>query len=79
MPSENHFGLDGTKPVVGDSDKPRLKPVSSATETSLKIEFSMVASLDMKIPKANKPPRADRYSRAETHLKQQLSLVSVNN
>ena len=29
-----HFGWDATKPVFGVSDKARLKPVSSATETS---------------------------------------------
>ena len=28
------LGLDATKPVFGVSDKARLKPVSSATETS---------------------------------------------
>ena len=29
-----YMGLVATKPVVGGSDKARLKPVSSATETS---------------------------------------------
>ena len=32
------MGLNRTKPVFGVSDKARRKPVSSATETSLKIE-----------------------------------------
>ena len=41
------MGLVARKPVVGVSDKMRLKPVSTATETSLKIEISLVASLDM--------------------------------
>ena len=40
------MGLDATKPVFRASDKARLKPVSSAMETSLKIEISRVASLD---------------------------------
>ena len=37
------MGLDVTKPDVGDSDKARLKPVSSAPETIISPE----ASLDM--------------------------------
>ena len=41
------MGLDVTKPVFGVSDKARLKPVSSATETSFKIGISLVASLNM--------------------------------
>ena len=40
-------GLVATKPVFGVSDKVRFKPVSSAIETSLQIEISLVASLDM--------------------------------
>ena len=35
------------KPVFGISDKVRLKPVSSATETNQNIETSLQASLDM--------------------------------
>ena len=31
---ENYMGHDTTKPVLGVSDKMRLKPVSSASETS---------------------------------------------
>ena len=34
------------KPVFGVPNKARLKPVSSASETSKKIEISLVASLD---------------------------------
>ena len=41
------MGLDATNPVFEVSDKARLKPVSSATETSKKIENMLVASLDM--------------------------------
>ena len=33
-------GLDANKPIYGVSDKPRLKLVSSATETSKKNEMS---------------------------------------
>ena len=39
------------KPVFGVSDKVRFKPVSSDTETSQKIEISLVASLDMILSK----------------------------
>ena len=42
-----NLGLDATKPVFGVSEKVRLKPVFSATETSWKIEISLLASLDM--------------------------------
>ena len=45
------MGLDATKPVLGALDKARLKPVSSATETSQKIETLLVANLDMIISK----------------------------
>ena len=41
------MGHDATKPVFMVSDKVRLKPVSSAMETSSKIEISLEASLDM--------------------------------
>ena len=41
------MGLDATKPVFAVSDKTRLKPFSSATVTSQKIEILLVASLDM--------------------------------
>ena len=34
-----HMGLDATKPVFRVSDKVRLKPVSSAAETSLKFRY----------------------------------------
>ena len=43
----DHTGLDAIKPVFGISEKVRLKPVSSVTETSYKIENWLVASLDM--------------------------------
>ena len=36
-----------TKPVFRVSDKARLTPVSTATETSKKIEILLVAGLDM--------------------------------
>ena len=45
------MGLTETKPVFGVSNKVRLKPVSSATENSYKIEISPVASLDMILSK----------------------------
>ena len=41
------MGFDVTKPVFGLSDKARLKPISSGTETSYKNENSLVASLDV--------------------------------
>ena len=41
-----HLGLVMTKPVFGVSHKASFKPVSSATETSLKIKISLVAGLD---------------------------------
>ena len=39
--------LVSTKPVFGVTEKVRLKPVSSATKTSWKIDISLEASLDM--------------------------------
>ena len=45
------MGLDATKPVFGVFDKAKIKPVTPATETSKKIEFSLVASLDIKLSK----------------------------
>ena len=47
------MGLVARKPVFGVSDKVRLKPVPTATETSQKIEISLAASLNLCIPKAN--------------------------
>ena len=38
------MGLDARKPVFGVSDKGRLKPVSSATETSKNSGISLEAS-----------------------------------
>ena len=44
------MGLVARKPVFGVSDKTKLKQVSSATQTSLKIEISLVASLYKNFP-----------------------------
>ena len=41
-----NMGCDARKPVFGVSDKVRFKPACIATETSAKIEISLVASLD---------------------------------
>ena len=41
------MGLVMTKPVFKVFENARLKPVSSATKTSQKIEISLVASLDI--------------------------------
>ena len=46
-----HLDLVTIKPGIGVSDKARLKPVFSATETSKYIEISLVASLDMTLSK----------------------------
>ena len=43
----NHMGLIARKPVLGVSVKASFKPVSSATETSEKIEILPVARLNM--------------------------------
>ena len=43
----NHMGLVARKPVFGVSNKMRLKPASSATETRFRNENLLVASLDM--------------------------------
>ena len=48
------MGLEATEHVFGVSDKARFKPVSSATETSKKIEIYLVASLDMILSKNEK-------------------------
>ena len=45
------MGLVATKPVFRVSRKARFKPACSATETSKKIEISLVASLDMILSK----------------------------
>ena len=45
------MGLVVTKPVFRVSDKARLKPVSSATETSKNTGISLLASLDMVLSK----------------------------
>ena len=41
------MGGDARKPVLGASEKARLKPVSSAAENSKNCEFLLEASLDM--------------------------------
>ena len=43
------MGLNGTKLVLWVSDKARIKPVSQDTQSSKKIEISLVASLDIKL------------------------------
>ena len=48
---EVQMGLVATKPVFGVSDRARLKPVPSATETSKKIEKLLVVSLNMVLSK----------------------------
>ena len=73
---------DKLKPVFVVSDEARLKPVSSATETSYKIGVLLEASLEMKLSKiannilANTPlfvvhkhpfPR-ERFSRAKAYI-----------
>ena len=44
---QQNMGLVVTKPVFRTSDKARLKPACSATETSYQIEIWLVASLDI--------------------------------
>ena len=46
-----YMGRDTRKPVFRVSDKARLKPDSSAKETSYKIEILPMANLDMKLSK----------------------------
>ena len=43
----SNLGLVARKPVFGVCDKASFKPVSTAIETSLKIEISLVISLDI--------------------------------
>ena len=43
----NHKGCDTLKYIFRVSDEVRFKPACSTTETSYKIEISLVASLDM--------------------------------
>ena len=49
-----------TKPVLGVSDKARLKPVFSATETSKKIEIFLVRSMDMILSNKQKKQRCPK-------------------
>ena len=44
--------LVATKPVFGASDKASFKPVSSATETSYKIDISLVGSFHTVLSKS---------------------------
>ena len=75
--------FNASKPVFGVSDTVRLKPVSSATETSQKIENLLVARLDMilsnkRITKALIRLRGantkDRFSRIEAHILYRITL-----
>ena len=45
----SQLGCVATKPVLGFTDNVIYKPACSATETSKKIDLSLVASLDMKL------------------------------
>ena len=54
------MGLNETKPVFGVSDKASFKPVSSATETSKKIEISPLASLYMILSEKTNNKGADK-------------------
>ena len=47
--TNSYLGLVARKPVFGVSDKASFKPVSSAIETSKKIDISLEASLDTKL------------------------------
>ena len=59
-----YLGLNMTKPVFGVSDKGRLKQVTSATETSNKIEILFVASFNI----LSKNKSADQSAQAGRHL-----------
>ena len=50
----DQMGRDARKPVFGISDKVRFKPACSATETSQKVETSLVTSLDVILSKKRK-------------------------
>ena len=60
--------LIGTKSVFRVIDKVRLKTVSSAKETSLKIKISIVACLDMIISKQNNYKVTDQSAQAGLRL-----------
>ena len=76
--SQTYLGLDVTKPVFRVSDKVRLKPVSSALETSWKLEILLVdkkvADVSAQMPRlvcafvVRKVNPEDRFSRIEAHL-----------
>ena len=57
------MGLVARKPDFGVSDKVGFKPVCSATYTSLKVEISLEASLDMIHSKKRKTKALIRLSR----------------
>ena len=61
--SRYNIGLYVTKPVFGVSHKASFKAVSSATETSWKIEISPVASLHMILSKKANNKGADQTVR----------------
>ena len=51
------------KTCLRGSDKVRFKPACSATETSQKIEISLIASLDMLVSNKQKNKGADQTAR----------------
>ena len=59
----DNIGLDATKPDFGVSDKVRLKPARSATETSYKIESSLVTRLDIILSNKRITKGADQTAR----------------
>ena len=59
----DNMGRDVRKPVFGDSNKVRLKPACSATETSWKVEISLMASLDCDTFQKAKNKGADQTAR----------------
>ena len=78
---EYNYGPGGKNLVFGVSDKARLKTISSATDTSQKIEISLVATFQKENNKGTDQsvqmprlvcvvckPRKDRFSRVETHI-----------
>ena len=58
------MGIDTTKTVFGvPRDNARLKPVSSATKTSQKIEISLETTLDIILSKKANNKGADQSAR----------------
>ena len=64
-----HMGLAARKPVIGVSYKARLKPVSSATGTSYKVEILLEASLDMILSNEQKQRRWSDCTYAQAGLR----------